>query len=165
MIRFFLYTFLYWTLPRDRVLEPEEEEEIAPLTPDATSKSDAKKRNSGEKDVELGRTVSAPADGSTRGARLAERRRSATLGSQELGRRQSLRLSKDMGRHTSLESLGSQELFGWHRDAKLPELSPGGTAPHGAEGAPPDQARPGPQTPLSSKKSPRDFRVVKRQED
>ena len=39
MIRFFLYTILYWTLPRDKVIEPEEEEE-EPLAPEDDAKSE-----------------------------------------------------------------------------------------------------------------------------
>lgn len=92
VIRFFLYTILYWTLPKDRVIEPDEEEDElldsggAPLS-DAKGVTD--KKNSGEHDVELGRRMSA--DGSTRGgsrtpggpgqgaiAAALERRRSTT---------------------------------------------------------------------------------------
>ena len=55
VIRFFLYTILYWTLPRDRVTEPEEEED-EPLASDAP-KSDAKRKSDDGKsgDIELGR--------------------------------------------------------------------------------------------------------------
>ena len=55
VIRFFLYTILYWTLPRDRVIEPEEEED-EPLALDAP-KSDAKRKSNDGKggDIELGR--------------------------------------------------------------------------------------------------------------
>ena len=55
VIRFFLYTILYWTLPRDRVIEPEEEED-EPLASDAP-KSDAKRKSDDGKggDIELGR--------------------------------------------------------------------------------------------------------------
>ena len=55
VIRFFLYTILYWTLPRDRVVEPEEEED-EPLASDAP-KSDAKRKSDDGKsgDIELGR--------------------------------------------------------------------------------------------------------------
>lgn len=61
------------------------------------------------------------ADSSLHGARqpialTADRRRSTSLTSQDLSRRQSL--GRDMRRHTSLESIGSQELFGWHVDGK-----------------------------------------------
>ena len=61
VIRFFLYTILYWTLPRDRVVEPEEEED-EPLAADAP-KSDAKRKtDEGQNgDIELGRRcVQAP---------------------------------------------------------------------------------------------------------
>ena len=92
VIRFFLYTILYWTLPKDRVFEPDEEEDEllasggAPLS---DTKGATDKKNSGEHDVELGRRMSA--DGSMRGgprtprgpgpgaiAAALERRRSTT---------------------------------------------------------------------------------------
>ena len=145
MIRFFLYTILYWTLPHDRVIEPEEEEE-EPLAPEDDAKSDAKKdpkkddkEESKAHDVEMGTLgavatvgtlgpvgTSVFADGSSHGMGqplAAERRASTKLTSLDLGRRQSL--SRDINRHKSLESLGSQELFGWNRDGLGLELGPG----------------------------------------
>lgn len=120
VIRFFLYTILYWTLPRDRVIEPEEEEEV-PLAADDGAKSDAKKdpkkddkTANSDRDVELGTMgTTLFADGSSHGMGqplASERRMSTKLSSLDLGRRQSL--SRDINRHRSLESLGSQELFG-----------------------------------------------------
>ncbi len=143
MIRFFLYTILYWTLPRDRVIEPEEEDE-EPLAPEDDAKSDAKKdlkkddtgENKGH-DVEMGTLgavatagtlgpvgTSVFADGSSHGMGqplAPERRASTKLTSLDLGRRQSL----NMNRHKSLESLGSQELFGWNREGLGMQLGPG----------------------------------------
>ena len=142
VIRFFLYTILYWTLPRDRVIEPEEEEE-EPLAPDDHSKSDGKKgakkddkKDDKDRDVEMGTTLFA--DGSTHGMGqplalgqplpmgqplAMDRKRSTRLASLDLGRRQSL--GRDMGRLRSLESLGSQELFGWNREGLGQEVGPG----------------------------------------
>ena len=145
VIRFFLYTILYWTLPRDRVIEPEEEEE-EPLAPEDDAKSDAKKdpkkgdlEEKSHHDVEMGTVptlgavgmpgtvgTSVFADGSSHGMGqplAPERRASTKLNSLDLGRRQSL--SRDINRHKSLESLGSQELFGWNRDGLGLELGPG----------------------------------------
>ena len=166
VIRFFLYTILYWTLPRDRVIEPEEEEQ--PLAPSDDAKSDARtdaKKDDPEKDgkdqdVEMGTTMFADSSRHSFGQPIAaDRKRSTTLGSLDLGRRQSL--GRDINRHKSLESLGSQELFGWHRDALGQELSPSRPGP-GRSGSAALESRSSLQTALSYKKSPRDS---KRQAD
>ena len=93
----------------------------------------------------------------------------------ELGtRRQSL--GRDMNRHKSLESLGSQELFGWYRDAPAAaEAANTGlagalhSAPStgGASAAPERRASLSAalQTAGSWKKSPRTPRGAKLQED
>ena len=170
VIRFFVYTILYWTLPRDRVIEPEEEED-QPLAPDDDAKSDAKKdakrvdkkedkKDDRDCDVEMGTTMFA--DGSTHGMGqplamgeplpvgqplAMDRRRSTRLTSLDLGRRQSL--GRDMGRLRSLESLGSQELFGWHREGLGQEVGPGRSGSAALE------ARSSLQTALPHRKSPR----------
>ncbi len=141
VIRFFLYTILYWTLPRDRVLEPEEEDE-QPLTPESDSKPDVKKepnKDGKDRDVELGTRLSA--DSSTRRdgpfSIAADRTRSITHGSMDVGRRQSL--GREMNRHSSLETLGSQELFGFRDALAAQQKSPGGTA-HGLGSPAPGRA-------------------------
>ena len=110
---------------------------------------------------ELGQSIAA--DSSMRGGRqfaalTTDRRKSTSLTSQDLGRRQSL--GRDMRRHTSLESIGSQELFGWHLDGKKGEPLPG--IPTESSVSP---GRPALQTAASYSKSPRLPKPAKRLED
>ena len=103
------------------------------------------------------------ADSSIHGPRqpvalTADRRRSTSLTSQDLSRRQSL--GRDMRRHTSLESIGSQELFGWHVDGKKGEPLPAIPAESAVT-----PGRPVLQTADSYSKSPRLPKPAKRLED
>ena len=110
---------------------------------------------------ELGQRIAA--DSSVHGGRqpialTADRRRSTSLTSQDLGRRQSL--SRDMHRHSSLESIGSQELFGWHLDGKKGEPLSGAAAESSVT-----PGRPALQTAASYSKSPRLPKPAKKLED